>query len=451
MDIQVVLFYLFAVVSTLYVVHIGIYLIGANLYDIWQYRRRYKQRSSVLAPLLRSSTIQAKRASDSMSSLPEAEAPLVTIAIPAHNEEKVIVRCLDSIRRSSYPNLEVMVADDASHDRTWQMVRDYILRYPEMNLSVYRMHKNVGKGKALSTVLKRYASGEFAMMIDADSLISHDAIVRAISYFETPSIAGVAANVQIIHEPTVLGILQKFEHMIGYRSKKLYSVLNSEFVVGGVASTYRMSVLRQVDFYDTDTVTEDIGLSIKIVSLGNRTHRMVYGSDVLAMTEGVASFRALIRQRFRWKYGSLQNLVKYRSLIGNVSHRYTISLTMYRLPMAVMSEIVLLTAPIAWSYAAYMTLRQYSPQLILGAYATITVYMLITIWFDENLRLAARLRLSIYAPIAYFVFYIMEFVQLIAIMRCLYRVNTLIRQKDVGSTWVSPERVGKELAAIRET
>src|SRR5260370_24148328 len=249
MDIQTLLFYLFAVASTLYIVHFGFYLTGANLYDIWQFKRQRRLTH-------------------------RTHYPRVTIGVAAHNETKVIVRCLESIRRSHYLDVEVIVADDASVDCTKQLVRDYMLRHPAMNLRVYRMRKNVGKGEALNAVLRRYATGELVMTLDADSIITEDTIQNAVSYFDDPTIAGVAANVQVIHEPTMLGVLQRFEHMIGYRSKKAYSLLNCEFVIGGVASTYRMSTLRDVNFYDADTVTEDIGLSIKIVSRGNRAHRI---------------------------------------------------------------------------------------------------------------------------------------------------------------------------------
>jgi poly-beta-1,6-N-acetyl-D-glucosamine synthase len=168
----------------------------------------------------------------------------------------------------------------------------------------------------------------------------------------------------------------------------------------------------------------------------------------VAMTEGVLTFRALARQRYRWKYGSMQNLVKYHRMIGNPSRRYSRTLTMYRLPMAVLSEFTLLVSPLAWTYAAYMSLTQYTPALVLGAYATITGYTLITIWMDENLSRRERLRLSCYAPTAYFVFYIMDLVQLTAILRCLVRTRSLLRRRDIGSTWASPERAGKLAVAI---
>jgi poly-beta-1,6-N-acetyl-D-glucosamine synthase len=443
-DPEIGLFYLFAGVSILYVLHFGIYLVGANVYDIWQHRRKHR--------LVRRAPREgsAECAATATWSGPYlAEVPgLVSIVLAAHNEEQVIVRALDSIRRSTYRYYEVIVADDASTDLTEQLVRDYQGRHPEMDLHLHRMRSNAGKGAALNSVLRRHARGEFVMTLDADSLLAPNAVANALSYFEDPCVAGVAANVRIIDEPTVLGVLQRFEHMIGYRSKKLYSVTNCEFVVGGVASTYRMRVLRKVDFYDTDTLTEDIGLSTKVTSLGNRRFRMVYGADVVAMTEGVLTFRALARQRYRWKYGSMQNLVKYHRMIGNPSRRYSRTLTMYRLPMAVLSEFTLLVSPLAWTYAAYMSLTQYTPALVLGAYATITGYTLITIWMDENLSRRERLRLSCYAPTAYFVFYIMDLVQLTAILRCLVRTRSLLRRRDIGSTWASPERAGKLAVAI---
>jgi len=431
---QEAVFYLFACISILYVAHLGLYLVSANLYDIWQHRRR---------------SVQLRERRDQVAT--DAPIPLVSVVIAAYNEQKVIVRTLESLYRSNYPNFEVLVADNRSVDGTKQLVRDFALRHPDMKVHVYRMKRNLGKGGGLNMLLRRYARGEFSMTLDADSILLPDTITNAIAYFADPTVAAVAANVRIMDEPTVLGVLQKFEHMIGYRSKKMYSLLNCEFVVGGVASTYRLDILRQVGFYDTDTQTEDIGLSIKITNLGNRTHRIIYAADVVAMTEGVASFKALIRQRFRWKYGCFENLIKYRSMVFNPSARYSRTLTLYRMPMAILSELVLLLAPVSWGYILYMTLRQYNLTLVIGAYVTITVYMLLTIWLDENLRTAGRLRLSGYAFISYFLFLIMDIVQLIDIVKCLRRSRALLSQQRTEGVWSSPSRSGGKVQHVYET
>jgi poly-beta-1,6-N-acetyl-D-glucosamine synthase len=424
MNAEQISFYIFAVVSTLYVIHFGVYLVGANFYDIWQFRRRHRL------------AVSAYSGSDA----------LVSVLIPAHNEELVIARCLDSVCNNSHANLQIIVVDDASVDRTSRLVKDYILRHPGRDISLVRRRKNVGKGGALNYALRRKAQGTFVMTLDSDSILDKHTIANAIAYFEDPSIVGVAANVRIIEEHTILGMLQKFEHMIGYRSKKTYSLTKSEFVIGGVASTYRMDVLREVKYYDTDTLTEDIGLSIKIVdSKGNRHNRIVYAADVTAMTEGVATFRQLLRQRFRWKYGSLQNVVKYRHLIFSHNKHLTHRLTFYRLPMAIISEVALLFAPVVWGYVLYVTFSEQSLQLVIGAYLTITAYTFINLWFDENSTFTDKLRLSAYAPILYFIFYIMDVIQFISVVRCLCRLHILLSGKDKASTWVSPQRVGKQV------
>lgn len=415
-------FYLFAISSTFYLMHFGLYLAGANLYDVWQFRRLHKH------------TVRRRKYE-----------PLVTVAISAHDEEKVILRCLESIANNTYKRIQIIVVDDGSHDRTSAICYEFVTSHPDIDMRIITRKQNIGKGGALNYGLKRHAKGELVMTLDADSILAPNAIKNATAYFVNPSVAGVAANVQIIKEPTILGLLQKFEHMVGYRSKKTYSLANCEFIVGGVASTYRLDVLHKVGFYDTDTVTEDIGLSMKIISNGNKAHRLVYAADVVAMTEGVAGFRALAKQRFRWKYGSLQNIVKHYRLIGRGGSGFTPSLTYYRMPTAVFSELLILATPLIWLCNLYLILQEKSIGLLIGAYLTITLYTFITLWWDEHTTIKERLKLSLCLPFVYFMFYIMDIVQLIAVLRCMLRVRTLVAGKNVGSAWVSPKRIGRDI------
>lgn len=428
--INTIILYLFAITSVLYVVHLGFYLIGASIYDIWQHRRLLKLQKNASRP---------------------AYAPHVTILVPAHNEEKVIARCLNSIFDSTYRNIDAIVVNDASTDSTRQVLRDYRNIHKKQSLRIINKRINVGKGAALNYALRRYAKSELVMMIDADSLLAPDAIERAVTYFIDPTVAGVSANVQVLNEHTTLSVLQKFEHMISYQSKKAYSITNCDFVIGGVASTYRMDAIRSVRFYDTDTLTEDISLSMKIVAKGNRKHRLVYGADVIAMTEPVENLRALFRQRFRWKYGGIQNLIKHSGMIGANKPEHTPMLTIYRLPTAIATEIALFLLPLTWAYAVYITLSQKSLLLLLGAYITITIYMFVTLWYNNYLRRGERLYLSLYVPVAYFIFYIMDIIQIIAAIKCLVKTRHLSHHEDIGSTWVSPNRIGGHITTIAPT
>lgn len=416
-----ILFYLFIIISVIDIIHLGLYLVGANYYDVLQFRRKARVKKRDHRKLR----------------------PLVSVIIPAHNEEVGIIRCLDSIRRNTYRKLEIIVVDDASSDNTRRLVRDYIARYPKRNIRLMYKRRNVGKAEALNHVLRRGTNGDLAMMIDADSVLHRKGITNAVSYFDDPKVVGVAANVRIMDSLTVLGLLQKFEHMVGYRSKKFFTVINSEFIVGGVASTYRRSIVEKVGFYDHDTTTEDIGLSLKVVSQGNKENRVVYAADVLAMTEGVQTFRALMRQRYRWKIGSLQNLIKHRSLIASIDKRYSRGLTFYRIPMAFFGELMLLLEPLAIGYVIYVCYLLASFSMIVGAYMTITLYLLFNLWPDEHMSFAKKCKMSLLTPIMYFVFYLMNVVQLAAIFRCIGNYQQTLNRVEVSSNWVSPKRRGE--------
>jgi len=464
-----VFFYILAVANLLSMVHLGLYMIGANTYDVAQMRRDSKKRSK--------KTTSGKK---------PRELPLVSIVIPAHNEALVIARTLDSVRKSSYPNLEVIVVDDGSTDRTDRIVREYIQRIPTTRLvstligrsrttsrrvvhgeriagSVSRImerhfermpimrirtvrvsQRNGGKAKAMNNGIANHVHGEFVMCLDADSILHPKAVERAVAYFDDPKIIGVAANVRIMESKSILSTVQRFEHMVGYRSKKFYSLTNSEFIIGGVASTYRVDALKRVNLYDTDTATEDIGLSLKLIAEGgNRDARIVYASDVVAMTEGVQTFKQLMRQRYRWKMGCLQNLFKYRHLIMSREHdKYNRALTMYRLPMALVSEVLLILQPVLLGYIVYLSIRMHTPAILLGGYLTITLYVLWTVWPDEHMTLKQKLHMSRMALVIYILFYIMDVVQVAAIFHCLRDYKKITTRAGQEGTWTSPTRAG---------
>lgn len=462
--------YALAFANLLSMMHLGAYIIGANTYDILQVRKNRKQKGGAKQP----------------AAAPQH--PLVSVVIPAHNESKVIARTLDSVRASTYDNMEVVVVDDGSTDNTDAMVRNYIARLPLTKTSRYMAftrerevamtpnadrHQvryrstlklgrryvrvptirirtahvyqvNGGKAVAMNNAIRNYVRGDLVMCLDADSMIHPKAIENAVKYFESPKVIGVAANVRIMNGKGWLTMLQRFEHMIGYRSKKFYSLFNCEFIVGGVASTYRTEALHDVNLYDTDTQTEDIGLSLKMLAHnGNKDKRIVYAADVVAMTEGVQTFRALMRQRYRWKLGALQNLFKYRALIGSTNNKkYSRTLTWYRLPMAVVSECMLLIEPILFSYIIYLSIANQTIGILLGAYMTITLYTLWNVWPDEHLSLKQKLRMSFSALIIYLLFYAMSLVQLAAVYKAIKNHRSIFDLTRTHGTWISPARAG---------
>ena len=74
--------------------------------------------------------------------------------------------------------------------------------------------------------------------------------------------------------------------------------------------------IEEIGYYDTDTITEDIDLTMKLLNhFGNTKYHFGYAEDVIAYTPPVHYFNQLLKQRYRWKYGRFKALFKYRQMI----------------------------------------------------------------------------------------------------------------------------------------
>ncbi len=95
---------------------------------------------------------------------------LLSIVIPAYNEEKTIHLILDKVKCVTLINniqKEIIIVNDCSKDNTDQAVKDYMAKNPEMNIQYYRHEVNKGKGAALHTGIEK-ATGECLIIQDAD-------------------------------------------------------------------------------------------------------------------------------------------------------------------------------------------------------------------------------------------------------------------------------------------
>jgi len=107
------------------------------------------------------------------------EAPLISVIVPAHNEEAVIAECLRSVLRQDYPRYELIIVDDRSTDSTAELVSDLIRGKSNCTIvSVRRLPEGwTGKCHAVSSAMV-HARGEWLAFLDADSVLHPNALTR---------------------------------------------------------------------------------------------------------------------------------------------------------------------------------------------------------------------------------------------------------------------------------
>ena len=97
---------------------------------------------------------------------------LISVIVPVYNAEKFLFRCVDSICRQTYRNLEIILVDDGSPDNSPMMCDDFSVKDNRIKV----IHKqNAGQGLARNDGLS-IANGEYVTFVDSDDWISLDHI-----------------------------------------------------------------------------------------------------------------------------------------------------------------------------------------------------------------------------------------------------------------------------------
>lgn len=111
------------------------------------------------------------------------EGPLISVIIPARNEEASIGRLLESLRRQSYGNIEILVMNDQSSDRTEEIIQGFAAKDQRIRCFTSnpdeRLHAN-GKINALLQLIP-HVRGEYILATDADTYHASSCVAHAYS------------------------------------------------------------------------------------------------------------------------------------------------------------------------------------------------------------------------------------------------------------------------------
>ena len=264
----------------------------------------------------------------------------MTIVVPAYNEEKTIAPAVRSLALSRHP-VEVLVVDDASDDRTVEVVKGLKLR----NVRIIRVPPG-GKAKALNTGVA-LSRNDLVVMVDADTVVDPDSVGRLVQPFADPTVGAVAGNVKVANRTGLIGSWQHIEYVIGFNlDRRLYDTFDCIPTIPGALGGFRRSALTDAGGLSTDTLAEDTDLTIAIHRAG---WQVVYEEDAKAYTEAPGSIGQLWKQRYRWSYGTMQALWKHRRAIWDKG-----GFGRGRLPFIVLFSVILpLCAPLIDLMAIY--------------------------------------------------------------------------------------------------
>jgi cellulose synthase/poly-beta-1,6-N-acetylglucosamine synthase-like glycosyltransferase len=255
------------------------------------------------------------------------ELPHITVAVAARNEEKNIGRCLESLVQLDYPTdrLEIIIADDRSHDRTAELVRDYAARFTFIKyLPVQESHIK-GKGNAIHQAVL-VSNGKFVLMTDADCTVKPTWAKDTLKYFTDKT--GLVCGVTLPHTSRAFERIQALNWC--YLLSTGSAVAAIGFPFGGIGNnfSFRKSAYLDVGGYEKVpfSVTEDFAL-FQAIKKTNWNIACPVEYQTLNDTEPEQTVRDLYKQQKRWILGGLDaDKTGFATLtLGFIAHVLTIA------------------------------------------------------------------------------------------------------------------------------
>ncbi|MCU7722864.1 glycosyltransferase family 2 protein [Actinoplanes sp. KI2] len=286
-------------------------------------------------------------------------APSVSLLVPAHDEGPVIVPAVHALTALRYPRFQVIVIDDGSTDDTFERLRagfdlvevPYVVPHDVPNrgevLSIHvarnspdsllvARKRNGGKADALNVGIN-LARHELVCMVDADSILDHDALLHVVKPFTEDPLRVVATGgvVGIVNGCKVAGgrvvdirmprqwltRIQIVEYLRAFLTGRTgWSRIGGLIVISGAFGLFRRDTLVRVGGMSLDTVGEDAEVVVRLhrrLRESGDDYRVVFLADPISWSQAPTTLRVLGRQRRRWHRGLAEVLQTHRVMIGN--------------------------------------------------------------------------------------------------------------------------------------
>jgi poly-beta-1,6-N-acetyl-D-glucosamine synthase len=379
-----------------------------------------------------------RREKNTTSEIPQIdEMPFVSILIPAYNEEKTIEETVHHCSNLNYPNYEIIVINDGSKDNTVNILKELLVKYS--NLRVVNVNENKGKANALKQGVL-ISKGEYIAAIDSDALLDKEALLYIMPHFILPSygerVGAVTGNPRIRNRSNLLSKIQLAEYssIIGL-IKRTQRILGKVMTVSGVFVVFRKKALIDVGLWDTDLITDDIGITWK---LQRRFWDVRYEPKALCWMLVPETIKGIWKQRSRWAQGGIEVVLRHKDIFLDWRQR--------RLFPVYIEQVLSILWAYTWFLTTLITIYKFlfthtftSPLLWIGNYLSIIciIQFLVALTIERRYEkdILKYLIWTIWYPLIYW-----HIAALLVVFSLPHAVKILRKSKNEFATWESPDR-----------
>lgn len=227
--------------------------------------------------------------------------PKVTMIISAYNEEKVIEKKLENITKSDYKNLEILIANDCSDDRTVEIAESFIKTHPDYDIKIVTAKNHYGKTNAQNEAAAE-ASGEILVFSDANSMFKENAIKELVSFFTDDSIEYVCGSLIYAKDDDISSVVAENTYWdMELRMRKIESEIAT--IAAGNGAIY---ACRKKDYRHYNLISShDYEMPLYA---GLNKKRALYNPDAIALEKAGATTSDEFKRKIRMQRRILTNI-----------------------------------------------------------------------------------------------------------------------------------------------
>jgi cellulose synthase/poly-beta-1,6-N-acetylglucosamine synthase-like glycosyltransferase len=249
----------------------------------------------------------------------DSHAP-VSVVLPALNEEDTIAYTVRSLLDQHYPNIEIVVVDDGSTDRTpevcQKLAEQGLIRY-------FRLTSRQGKSAALNYGVKA-ARGDIIIFMDTDSTLDRNVIVTLLNYFRDERVGAVSGNLGVRNaHVNILTALQAIEYLVSITVGRWFRASTGILaIVPGAFGAFRRELVERVGGHEPGP-GNDSDLTIRTRKLKKT---IAFAPDATCLTNVPERWRSWLKQRMRWDRNVIKNRVrKHRDIYNFYDANFSLS------------------------------------------------------------------------------------------------------------------------------
>jgi glycosyltransferase involved in cell wall biosynthesis len=180
--------------------------------------------------------------------------PLVSVIVPTYNSARTLEECLSALANQNYKNIEIIITDSFSKDKTKEIARRFI--------------NNIIDAESLALARKKgveSAKGKYILFLDSDQIINPDTIELSVKACEEEGYDGVTHFERSkIYKNTFV------ERLINYDKWIFHSEQDDDPIYGSAEPRFfRAELVRKIDFLDNPPITFELAIiNLKIVQMG---------------------------------------------------------------------------------------------------------------------------------------------------------------------------------------